>query len=72
MKNVVFLRNKNDGLSATEFTECLIGIKNQINEPSANSGDIYEKCFMFLPDFYTKEMKYNYINDALKYKEYLK
>jgi hypothetical protein len=72
MKNIVFLRNKNDGLSATKFTECLISIKDVMETDIPDKKTLYEKCYNFLPDFYTETMKYDYINDTMEYKDFFR
>lgn len=64
VQNVGFIRDESDGLSATKLTKCLIKIRD--------NGGRYDECFYFLPDFYTDEMKHNYINQAMKYKDNFK
>lgn len=72
MKNVVFLRNKNDGLSATKFTQCLLSIKDAMENNIQDKKSLYEKCYNFLPDFYIETMKYDYINETMEYKDFFR
>lgn len=64
VQNKVYIRDGDDGYSATQLTKCLMNIRD-------NQGD-YGQCFYFLPDFYTDEMKYEYINDAMQYSEFFR
>jgi hypothetical protein len=68
----VFIRDKKDGLSATKLTECLIDIKNKLETDATPSKEIYKKCYSYIPEFYTEDMKYNYVDNALRYKDFFR
>lgn len=70
VSNKIFLRDKKEGFSATKFTKCLIELRDQLETAGGDKRALYNKCYYFLPDFYTEEMKYNYIETAMNYKEH--
>lgn len=68
----IFIRDKKDGLSATKLTECLIQLKTHLETDNTSTKETYKKCYSYIPDFYTDDMKYNYVDNALRYKEFFR